>query len=374
MEAHLWRLAECGRRMRLDKFSRFEAIVLFNPANIFYFTGSATLFSFLIVTKYAAAGVGLPAGAQSRAKAAATFDHIMTFGSEAEMFASIVNYLEFYKIGKGAIGLEFEYLSRAMTASLEDPGPFSGALELKDCSPLVSGLRAVKEDDELDLIRKAAAAADKGVDAVARNLRPGMTTAELAGIAGEAVMEAGGQRDWHSRLCSQGLPISICSSGWPEGVVETGSLVRVELNPVVGGYHARICRTLCAGEPATGQHDIYEPVLKAISQATLQACEGALIDELENCFAGLAPLTGEEPEFAPFAHGIGIEPAEQPYPAGHEFFCGHASREPLKKNTVLAIGSRQGSNPEGACISDTVLVGASGGEFLTSFPRTPHPA
>ncbi len=371
MKAHLWRLAECGRRMRLDKDSRFEALILFKPANIFYFSGSATLFSYLIVTKYAAAGAGLPSAAGSRERAGVTFDHIMTFDNEVEMFNSIAGYLRFSKINSGSIGLEFDHLTRSMIDSVKKSGALAGIADIKDSSGLIAELRAVKDDDEIASIRKAAMAADAGVRVVVENIKPGMTAAELATLAGEAMTAAGARK---ARTCVEASPDGQpVSGGAASPVIGAGSLVRIELEPVVNGYHARICRTVCSGEPSPQQQELYDSHLEAQSEALRQARAGASIAELENG-PGPAGSAGSAPRpIDPFVHGIGIEPAEPPFPPGHDFFFGAAAVDSLKKNTVLAVGNGPARHSGTICIGDTILAGESGCEILTNYPRSLTP-
>lgn len=376
MEAHLWRLAECGRKMRLDKASRFEAVILFKPANIFYFTGSGRLISYVIVTKYAAAGVGVPLYAEARAKEGASFDHIAAFGNEDEMFASISHYFKFFKISSGAVGVEFDYLARSRSDYLQLSGALPDAVELKDCSAFISGLRTVKEDAEIDLVRAAAKAADAGMAAAVEALEPGMTAGGLVTLAERAMKHAGAQKFWRTcvYLSSPLQLTSIAESLGPDEVlrVESGRLVQIELNPAVDGYYASICRTVCAGEPSAQQMELFHAHLQAQNETISMVHEGVTVSDLENGFdkhlaaGGLAPI-----KFEPLVKGIGIEPAEQPFPKGHGFFYGGAFSGPLMKNSVLAVGGGAGASPAGICIRDTLVVGASGCEVLTQYQRPP---
>ena len=50
--------------------------------------------------------------------------------------------------------------------------------------------------------------------------------------------------------------------------LQSGDLVMIDVHPIVNGYSADICRTVCVGKPTAEQQAAYDLYLKA-QQATI---------------------------------------------------------------------------------------------------------
>jgi len=149
----------------------------------------------------------------------------------------------------------------------------------------------------------------------------------------------------------------------------------IDIHPIVNGYSADLCRTVCAGKPTSVQEAAYELYLKA-QQATINRIRpGVGIDELEGTLHGILKDAGHADHiFGPPIHGVGIEFEEPPLPAGHAFFHGEKAPPPLVADVVIAVGNcglYLGS--WGVRVEDTNAVTADGRTTLTSFRRTLSP-
>jgi Xaa-Pro aminopeptidase len=154
--------------------------------------------------------------------------------------------------------------------------------------------------------------------------------------------------------------------------VQTGELVMIDMHPIVNGYSADICRTVCAGEPSEEQVAAYDAYLRAQQATIAKARAGVEMSELEETLHGILREAGHAGHiFGPPIHGVGIEFEEPPLPAGHAFFHGEKAPPPLEANTVIAVGNcGLYPGPWGVRVEDTVVVGAEGPIVLTQHPRT----
>ncbi len=96
------------------------------------------------------------------------------------------------------------------------------------------------------------------------------------------------------------------------------------------------------------------------------------IIDLENTIHGILKEAGHDDHvFGPPIHGVGIEFEESPLPPGHAFFHGEKEPPPLSENVVISVGNcGLYVGPWGVRIEDTNVVGKTGPETLTSYPRT----
>ena len=148
-------------------------------------------------------------------------------------------------------------------------------------------------------------------------------------------------------------------------------LVMIDLHPIVDGYSADLCRTVCVGQPTREDRAVYELFLKAQQATIAKVKAGVSMVELEQTLHSAIKDAGHGAHlFGPPIHGVGIEFEEAPLPAGHAFFHGEKAPKPLAAGIVLAVGNCGiYTGPWGVRVEDMVLVGAKKGEVLTTYPR-----
>jgi Xaa-Pro aminopeptidase len=145
----------------------------------------------------------------------------------------------------------------------------------------------------------------------------------------------------------------------------------IDVHPILEGYSADICRTICVGKPSAEQQTAYALYLEAQQETIALAKAGVGMEALESKMHGVLREAGHgEHVFGPPIHGVGIEFEEAPLPAGHAFFHGEKAPPPLPRDVVLAVGNcGLYTGPWGVRAEDTLIVGASGPEVLTQTPR-----
>ncbi|MDG3016027.1 Xaa-Pro peptidase family protein [Speluncibacter jeojiensis] len=225
-------------------------------------------------------------------------------------------------------------------------------------------LRMIKDDAEVEALRRAGAAIDRVHARTGEWLRPGRTEAEVAADISAAIVAEG-----HT-----GAEFVIVGSG-PHGadphhevserVIESGDVVVVDIGgPVEPGYNSDSTRTYVLGEP--------DPVV-AQRCALLEAAQQAAVDVVrpgvtaESVDAAARMLLAEHGLGEVFVHrtghGIGLSVHEEPYiVSGNDI--------PLEEGMAFSIEPGIYFRGEwGARIEDIVVVTADGCESLN---RRPH--
>ena len=234
-------------------------------------------------------------------------------------------------------GLEYTFLTQSMMGMLTHPHAKPEAVAPKDCTHIMSELRLIKDDGEIKRIHASAKVADEF---------------------------------WRSYV-SSGQRTNIAHGLPTQRKLDPGDLVMIDLHPIVNGYSADMCRTLCAGKPAKDKQDMYDLYLKAQQTTIAKVKAGAGVAELEETLHGILKDAGhEEHIFGPPIHGVGIEFEEAPLPPGHAFFHGEKEPSPLEANTVISVGNC-GLYPGkfGVRVEDTVVVEEKAPRVLTGYPR-----
>jgi Xaa-Pro aminopeptidase len=78
--------------------------------------------------------------------------------------------------------------------------PEGGAV--KDCTSIMSELRIIKDDEEIERIKTAAKVAENGVRAAIEAIRPGITESQVAAEAEYAMRQAGAEEFWRTNVSS----------------------------------------------------------------------------------------------------------------------------------------------------------------------------
>ncbi len=361
------RLWKCTRLM---KSAKLDVLLLTKPSNMFYLTGDGRLCAFAMITQKGKVALGVPLTDVKDVKSLAYFNDLVGFEDEVGMIHSIAHYFKRFGIQKGAVGLEHTFLTGAMMGMLTHPHAKPQKVAVKDCTPILSELRIVKDDEEVEHIRVAAKVASIGMKAAVKAVRPGRTESQIAAEAEHAMRQAGAQEFWRTYVSSG--PRTSIAHGLPTlRKLKWGDLVMIDIHPIVNGYSADICRTVCAGKPTAKQEAAYDLYLKAQQATVAKVRAGIGMVELEETLHGVIKEGGHGDHlFGPTIHGVGIDFEESPLPPGHAFFHGEKEPPPLETNVVIAIGNcGLYTGSWGVRVEDTVVVGPKGPKILTHYPR-----
>ncbi|BAH38968.1 MAG TPA: aminopeptidase P family protein [Gemmatimonas aurantiaca] len=230
---------------------------------------------------------------------------------------------------------------------------------------LVETLRERKDETEIAAIEDAVAMAQRALQGTLSQLRPGLTETAVAGILEQQLREAGSEAYPFASIVASGRRAALPHARAGHRVLETGDLVLIDFGAVTRGYCSDITRTVVLGRATEEQKEVYETVLEAnrrASGAVRPGMTGMAADAVAREYIdarGYGEAFGHS-----LGHGIGLEVHESPRLA-------RTVEAPLAPGMVVTIEPgiyRPGWG--GVRIEDDVLITASGGRVLTSFPRT----
>jgi Xaa-Pro aminopeptidase len=223
----------------------------------------------------------------------------------------------------------------------------------------VEKLRAVKDDGELTLIRKAAAIADAGARELPEMLRHGPTELGVANELDYFLRSKGCQNVAFQTIIAAG-PHSAYPHHDNEKYAVKDTSVICDFGVYVEGYCSDITRTFLVGKADGRLAEAYDAVAAAVKAGTALAKPGRKIKEVDLACRAVLRERGLLEHFVhSTGHGIGLEVHESPT-------AGPRSKDVLKKGMVFTIEPGVYIPGLGGIrIENDVLVTGSGAETLT---------
>lgn len=251
-------------------------------------------------------------------------------------------------------------------------------VEFVDAEEAMLYKRAVKTQDEIELLKKAGWVASKGVEAGLNAIKPGVREYEVyAAFMGE-LYRHGSEGDGFWPFLTSGP----CVEGalYPTNrKLEEGDPVILDMGPVIEGYNGDCMRCGYVGKPTEEFKDLYKATYDVMYAVVNAAKPGAKASDCYEAAAKIVKERGyEEPRFD-FGHGVGLSCCELPSivkRSGYDYVGG-----PGKRNIELKPGMCFSSEPRlyryvkgkgktflQCAMEEVILVTDTGREVLTSAP------
>jgi Xaa-Pro aminopeptidase/Xaa-Pro dipeptidase len=237
-------------------------------------------------------------------------------------------------------------------------------LAINPLGPEFSRIRAIKDDDEIDLIRKAACISAEALNALRGAIKPGISERDLALELEYRMGRSGSEGVSFETIVASGENSALPHARPGLRKLRKGDLVIFDYGSICGGYHSDETCTFGIGEISDKQTDVYNIVKEAHDRALAHVKSGVpcrIIDEAARAYIdskgfGANFLHGT-------GHGVGLEVHEFPKIS----FLGEDTLE-----TGMVITVEPGiyiSGSFGVRIESLVLVGDKGCEILSQIDK-----
>jgi Xaa-Pro aminopeptidase len=254
--------------------------------------------------------------------------------------------------------------ARALTTAAEgrrlatEPGVLQAALAEAvvwvDAAAALARARAVKDADEIDLLRAALELCDVGQREARERAAPGLAEIELWALVRGAVERAAGGRTPLLADLASGERTGETGGAPGERTLEEGDLVLCDLVPRRAGYWGDSCTTLAIGTAAESARAEHRRVREALGRGLEAIRPGVRASELD----ALIRSDLDYPHHT--GHGLGTSWHEEPriVPGGSTV---------LEPAMVVALEPAVYADGEGVRLEQVVLVTEDGCEVLSGF-------
>ena len=154
---------------------------------------------------------------------------------------------------------------------------------LVDFTPEMVQLRLIKSDEEIEFLRKGAEFSDRAIEALEREVCPGITEYELTAIVEDAYLGLGGKTHIHYIATTPMRNPTVCVPAQYQSnrVIEKGDVLITEISAHYHGYPGQILRPFAIGTPPTPQYQhMYDVAVEAFHRIAGVIRPGATTDDV----------------------------------------------------------------------------------------------
>ena len=333
--------------------SNLQGMIVTNPINIKYLTNIQAEGRLLVTRKE---NIFITDGRyiEDVHNTLTLFDEIVVYDIKGLSKEDFENFFMFCE----NVGFEENYVTYAKYKEYIHKYKINSLVETEN---MIEKQRMIKDEEEIENIKKACRVTDECFEHIVDYIRPGMTEKQIAR-----------EIDYYYYKHSEGLSFdTIVASGEnsskPHAVptdrrIQNVDIITIDMGCKINGYCSDMTRTIFVGEVPEYIKPVYDLVLKNQEQALQDMKDNANTKQISKMVDNDFRLNNYDLIHA-LGHGVGLEVHEEP-------ILSINSEHTLKENMVVT--DEPGiyiAGQFGIRIEDTVLITKSGCESLTKSPK-----
>ncbi len=281
---------------------------------------------------------------------------VIIFKQKIKELTSLVKRLQIKELA-----FESNHITVSFFSSLEEN---LHHVRLLPCSDKIQVLRAVKDEEEISMLKEAAAVAAEILQSKLELIQPGVSEIEIAAAIEYAMKQNNTSGPAFRTIVASGSRSALPHGVASDKIINKGDFVTVDYGVLYKGYCSDETCTFVVGKPDSRQKKIYRTVKDAHDYAIEALSHGKLLKQVDAAARDHITMEGFGKYFSHgTGHGIGLNVHEPPAVSAR-------SKDKTLKGMVLTI--EPGIYiPDwgGVRIEDTVLVTETGCEVITKMDK-----
>lgn len=332
---------------------KVDALLVSNLHNVRYLSGFTGSNSLLLIS---GGGATLYTDPRYTIQAAQQAPHCRVKIVKGPLAAAALDEVKRRHIGR--LGFERASISYELYASLRNGLP--AGVRFSPVGAVIERARMVKDETEIELMRRSAAVNSRAFDAALRRFKPAMTEADLAAELEYQQRRHGAERPSFETIVASGAHAALPHAQPRAQKLGRDTLLLIDMGAMLGGYASDMTRTVHIGKVSRKARQLYSAVLEAQLAGIAAVRAGVTAGSIDRATRTVLRRHGMEKLFVhSTGHGLGLEIHEPPR-------LGRKDATRLEAGMTVTI--EPGAYVEGyggVRIEDTVLVTERGCEVLT---------
>ncbi len=289
------------------------------------------------------------------------FVKLVEISSENSFSEQLEDILE--KENVKSLGFEEENITYKEISDLEEKINVS---EFIPTVEIVENIRSTKDNNEVEMIKKACSLSDLGFEYILKQLKPGVTEIEIKAKLENFIRENGGEISFPSIVAfgkNSAIPHHLSSNY----KLQTSEIILLDFGAKIGGYASDMTRTVFIENPNEQQKNMYNAVKEAqevaIDYLKTHMDEGFETKKAAELANSHLKAVGFDKIPHGLGHGVGLQVHELPSLSPY-------SDKKLIPGMVITIEPGVYiPSLGGVRIEDTALVTTDGIKLLTNSPK-----
>jgi Xaa-Pro aminopeptidase len=237
-------------------------------------------------------------------------------------------------------------------------------VEFTDQSELIAPLKAVKSEEELTYMRRAAALHDAGVDVIRKTAKPGIKARDVMEEVRYMLFRSGSASQ--TLMAGSAPPGTICKYAYGgDRIMEPGDQFAMLIEASEQeGYYSEAMPTVCLGKIPPDLQRVFDDVVEAQQVLVDMLKPGVLPIELMEANDRFMDRKGYPRETRLLGHAQGVDLVERPAlsPLGDNL--------PIQENMIVSLHpTTHGANAWGYPVNMSFLVTKTGSQRMLSTPQ-----
>ncbi len=346
------RLEKLGKRIKVEDL---DGIFLIKDSNIRYITGFTGSDSYAVISEISRGFITDSRYTEQAESECKGFEVIRWRSPAPGLIETIQSTCNRYGIKR--LGFEKDWVTFDLYEKLSNG---LNGIVLVPTLGLVEGIRYIKDESEIECIRKAARIADEAFEEILEFIKPGVTEKDIERELQYTIKKKGAEDIGFPTIVASGRRSSLPHAIPSDRKIEKGDFITLDFGAMYKGYRSDMTRTVVVGEADGKQKEIYDIVKAAQAEGEKAIKAGVSGRVPDDCARGYIKAAGYGDFFGHgLGHGVGLDIHEEP------FMSSSCEKTLAEGNVITVEPGIYLPDWGGVRIEDTVLVKADGIEILT---------
>ncbi len=183
------------------------------------------------------------------------------------------------------IGIEYEAYGLTGRNALRLNKSLENYCSIKDTSELVTKLRVIKSNEEIDYVKKAANLADKALSEVWKHAKAGVSESKILAEMNKVIFEGGGDYPANEFIIGSGKNALLCRYQAEKQILNSQDQLTIEWAGTFRHYHSAMFRTIPIGKADPKHYKMHEACIEALNNCENKLKPGNKVGEVYDIHA-----------------------------------------------------------------------------------------
>ena len=178
------------------------------------------------------------------------------------------------------LGIEYEAYGLTGRNAIRLNKSLENCCSIEDKSELITKLRVIKSNEEIEYVRKAAHLADLALDEVWKYAKAGVSESKILAEMNRVIFDGGGDYPANEFIIGSGQNALLCRYQAEKQILKQRDQLTIEWAGTYRHYHSAMFRTIPIGKPDSKHHKMHEACVKALKNCESKLKPGNKIGEV----------------------------------------------------------------------------------------------